>query len=138
VLSLSKELPGLEAANKAANNLELGDINEFKAYKKPPQKVKDVCICVNWIIMPLEQKAKFGDWIYNQTVMHDGITFKKKLLKAKDDILANPDQYKYRFAKIEEIFLKNKGNTEFTPVEMKKVSQAAAGILNFIFKIKRV
>jgi len=94
VLSINKELPGLEAAKKAANNLAFGDITEIKSLKNPPQKVKDVCICVNWIIMPLEQKAKFGDWIYNQTVMQDGITVKKKLFNAKDDILVNPDQYK--------------------------------------------
>lgn len=94
MLSINKELPGLEAAKKAANNLELRDITQFKSLKNPPQKVNDVCICVNWVIMPLEQKAKFGDWIYNQTVMKDVTTFKKKLLKAKDDILANPDQYK--------------------------------------------
>jgi len=54
--------PALEAANRAANNLEVGDINEFKAYKACPEKAVDVCIGINWVIMPVGQKSKFGDW----------------------------------------------------------------------------
>jgi dynein heavy chain len=54
--------PALEAANKAANNMEVADINEFKAYKACPEKAVDVCIGINWVIMPVGQKSKFGDW----------------------------------------------------------------------------
>lgn len=128
--------PALEAANKAANNLEVGDINEFKAYKACPEKAVDVCVGVNWVIMPVGQKSKFADWKYNQTVMKDGNAFKKKLLDAKDDILVNTDQYEERFSKVGEIFEKHKDNATFTPEGMKSVSQAAAGILNFVFNIK--
>lgn len=84
--------PALQAANDAANKLEVGDINEFKAYKACPEKAVDVCVGVNWVIMPVGQKSKFQDWKYNQGVMKDGNAFKKRLLEAKDDILANTEQ----------------------------------------------
>ena len=91
-----------------------------------------MCVGVNWVIMPVGQKSKFADWKYNQTVMKDGNAFKKKLLDAKDDILINTDQYEERFSKVGEIFEKHKDNATFTPDGMKSVSQAAAGILNFV------
>jgi len=128
--------PALEAANKAANNLEVGDINEFKAYKACPEKAVDVCVGVNWVIMPVGQKSKFADWEYFQTVTEDGNAFKKKLLDAKDDILVNTDQYEERFSKIDEIIEKHKDNATFTPNGMKGISQAASGILNFVWNIK--
>lgn len=96
-----------------------------------------MCVGVNWVIMPVGQKSKFADWKYNQTVMKDGNAFKKKLLDAKDDILVNTDQYEERFSKVGEIFEKHKDNATFTPDGMKSVSQAAAGILNFVWNIKK-
>jgi len=69
--------------------------------------------------------------------MKDGNAFKKKLLDAKDDIMINTDQYEERFAKVNEIFEKHKENTVFTNEGMKSVSQAAAGILNFVENIKK-
>ena len=95
-----------------------------------------MCVGVNWVILPVGQKSKFADWKYNQTVMQDGNAFKKKLLDAKDDIMTNTDQYEERFTKEGEIFEKLKENPVFTPEGMKSVSQAAAGILNFVFNIK--
>ena len=69
--------PALEAANKTANNLEVSDINELKAYKTCPEKAVGVCVGVNWVIMPVGRKSKFSDWKYNQTVMKDRNAFKK-------------------------------------------------------------
>lgn len=93
-------------------------------------------IGINWVIMPVGQKSKFGDWKYNQGVMKDGNAFKKRLLDAKDDILLNTDQYEERFAKVNEIFEKHKENPVFSPDGMNSVSKAAAGILNFVYNIK--
>jgi len=61
-LKFAEAEPALAAANAAANNLEVGDINEFKAYKACPEKAVDVCVGVNWVIMPVGQKSKFADW----------------------------------------------------------------------------
>jgi len=68
--------------------------------------------------------------------MKDGMAFKTRLLEAKNDIMVNTDQYEERFAKVGEIFEKNKDKDYFSPDGMKSVSLAAANILNFVFNIK--
>lgn len=120
-----------------ANDLQVKAVNEYKSLIMCPSKAVDVQVCLNWIIMPVEHKAKFADWKYNQNVMKDSYTLKKKLLDAIHDINDKPEQYKERFKKVEEIFNKNKENAVFTPDGMKSVSLAAACLLDYICYIKQ-
>jgi len=120
----------MEAVKLKANDLQVKAVNEYKSLKMCPSKAVDVQVCLNWIIMPVEQKSKFADWKYNQNVMKDSYTLKKKLLDAIHDINDKPEQFKERFEKVEEIFNKNKDNSGFTFEGMKNVSLAAGCLLN--------
>lgn len=44
-------------------NITPADIKDFQRLKKiQGDKVIDICIGINWIIMPINQQSNFGDW----------------------------------------------------------------------------
>lgn len=46
--------------------------------KNVPGTVIDICMGINWIIMPVNQKGQFGDWKYNQAIMKDFKAYEKR------------------------------------------------------------
>ena len=44
--SLAEALPALEAARKALEDLDKGDVTEIKSFAKPPPAVQTICECI--------------------------------------------------------------------------------------------
>jgi len=82
--------------------------------------------------MPIEQNSKFYDLNYINNVINNPNLLKKKCIEVINQIMVKPYEYTNRFIKVDEIFKLNTLNNQFTPVGMMSVTQAVAGLLNFI------
>jgi len=84
-------VPALKKAEKAIDNLETAMITELKNFGSPSYKAVDVCICINYIKMPLKDKKNFDNWKWNQNLMKDPNKFKESLKLIKTDIEVNTE-----------------------------------------------
>lgn len=59
-------------------SFKTADIKELQKMKNVPGTAIDICMGINWIIMPVNQKGQFGDWKYNQAIMKDFKSYEKR------------------------------------------------------------
>ena len=62
--AFAEALLALEKADAAVQNLRVEGVNKLKAYKACPEKTEDVCMGINFEIIPVNQKSKLADWNY--------------------------------------------------------------------------
>lgn len=118
--ALEEALPALAEAADALNNLRKEDITELRSFAKPSPVVQDVCLCV-----VLLRNFKDVSWKGAKAMMSEG-GFLRQLVEFDKDSLTDRQikQVKGYFQ-----------NAEFTPEQVKNVSQAAAGLLVWVYAI---
>ncbi|XP_077995609.1 dynein axonemal heavy chain 10-like isoform X2 [Glandiceps talaboti] len=115
--ALQEALPALEAARLALEDLEKSDVTEIRSFAKPPKPVQSVLECV--VVL---RGIKEVSWKSAKGMMAEP-NFLKSLQEMDVD---NISQAQVRTVRG---FLKE---MNITPIEMKDISKAGAGLLKFV------
>jgi dynein heavy chain len=119
--ALEEALPALEMAAEALKNLDKKDIGEIKAFTTPPAPVQNVCMCVV-LLKPLGKEKEADGWKGAKSMLGDG-GFLKALLNYNKDKLTD------RMCRKVKAYFRD---PKFTHENMKNVSKAAAGLLQWV------
>jgi dynein heavy chain len=129
---LAEAIPALEAAVAALNTIKPNDINEIKALKKPPEKIRMVCkaVCILQDIKPVRvpdpedpSKRIMDYWGPSQTMLGNS-GFLDSLINYDKDHM-NPKVV----AEIQRDFIEN---PDFNPEVIAKASKAAEGMCRWV------
>jgi dynein heavy chain len=124
-VALQAALPALEAAAKALEDLDKKDLTEVKSMAQPPQPVMIVCMCV-CILRPLGKEDENAGWAGAKAMLSD-----VGLLKALQDYKKD-DMRERQIKKIRELLSKPEAKDKFEGEEMKAVSKAGYGLLQWV------
>lgn len=130
---LAVAIPALEEAVRALETIKPNDINEIKALKTPPEKIRMVCkaVCIMLDVQPVRipdpenpTKRIMDFWQPSQRMLADPGFMNSLITYDKDNI--NP---KFIVA-IKKEFIEN---PDFNPEVIAKASKAAEGMCRWIF-----